>query len=287
MEKHKKIGLVVEGGGMKCAYNAGILDAFLDHKITFDYCIGVSGGSGNVASYIAGQRGRNLRFFTDHIHSPKYFGLKSLLRTGNLFGLDYIYSELTNSTGEDPLDFAAIMKNPTEYEVVATNALTGEAKYFGKEDMKQDDYKPIMASSAIPAACRPVEIDGIPYYDGGIADAIPVRHALEKGCDRLVVILSKRRDYVRKPQGMRFLYSTICRKYPKIIEAIDQRHITYTKNQKEVFDLEKEGKAFVFAPSEPIKVGTYSMDEEIERKLYDLGMKDFADQQDALQQFMS
>ena len=128
MEKHKKIGLVVEGGGMKCAYNAGILDAFLDHKITFDYCIGVSGGSGNVASYIAGQRGRNLRFFTDHIHSPKYFGLKSLLRTGNLFGLDYIYSELTNSTGEDPLDFAAIMKNPTEYEVVATNALTGEAE---------------------------------------------------------------------------------------------------------------------------------------------------------------
>ena len=72
MEKQKKIGLVVEGGGMKCAYNAGILDAFLDHKITFDYCIGVSGGSGNVASYIAGQRGRNLRFFTDHIHSPKF-----------------------------------------------------------------------------------------------------------------------------------------------------------------------------------------------------------------------
>ena len=101
--------------------------------------------------------------------------------------------------------------------------------------MKQDDYKPIMAPSAIPAACRPVEIDGIPYYGGGIADAIPVRHALEKGCDRMVVILSKRRDYVRKPQGMRFLYSTICRKYPKIIEAIDQRHITYTKNQKEVY----------------------------------------------------
>ena len=177
-------------------------------------------------------------------------------------GLEYIYAELTNSTGEDPLDFAAIMKNPAEYEVVATNALTGEAEYFGKEDMKQDDYRPIMASSAIPAA-------------------------LEQGCDRLVVILSKRRDYVRKPQGMRFLYSRLCRKYPKIIEAIDQRHITYVKNQKEVFDLEKEGKAFVFAPSEPIKVGTYSMDEETERKLYDLGMRDFADQQEALKKFMS
>ena len=286
MEQKKKIGLVVEGGGMKCAYNAGILDAFLDYGITFDYCIGVSGGSGNAASYAAGQRGRNLRFFTDHIHSPKYFGLKSLLRTGNLFGLEYIYAELTNSTGEDPLDFAAIIKNPIKYEVVATNALTGEAVYFGKEDMQQDDYRPIMASSAIPAACRPVEINGIPYYDGGIADAIPVRHALEQGCERLVVILSKQRDYVRKPQGMRILYSSLCRKYPKIIEAIDNRHITYAKNQKEVFDLEKEGKAFVFAPSEAIKVGTYSMNEETERKLYDLGMKDFAERKEELGHFL-
>ena len=285
MEKKEKIGLVVEGGGMKCAYNAGILDVFLDHQITFDYCIGVSGGAGNVASFMAGQRGRNIRFFTEHIHSPQYFGVKSLLKIGNLFGLQYIYGELTNSTGKDPLDFPAIMKNPAGYEVAATNAVTGEAEYFGKEDMKQDDYRPIMASSAIPAACRPVEINGVPYYDGGISDAIPVRRALEKGCDRIVVILSKQRDYVRNPQGMRFLYSTLCRKYPKIIEDIDRRHITYRENLQEVFDLEKEGKAFVFAPSEHVKVGTYSMDEKTERILYDLGVKDFSDQEEALKRF--
>ena len=286
MEKKEKIGLVVEGGGMKCAYNAGILDVFLDHQITFDYCIGVSGGAGNVASFVAGQRGRNIRFFTEHIHSPQYFGVKSLLKTGNLFGLQYIYGDLTNSTGKDPLDFPAIMRNPAEYEVAATNAVTGEAEYFGKEDMKQDDYRPIMASSAIPAACLPVEINGVSYYDGGISDAIPVRRALEKGCDRIVVILSKQRDYVRKPQGMRFLYSTLCRKYPKIIEDIDRRHITYRENLQEVFDLEKEGKAFVFAPSEHVKVGTYSMDEKTERILYDLGMKDFAEQQEELKDFL-
>ena len=286
MEKKEKIGLVVEGGGMKCAYNAGILDVFLDHQITFDYCIGVSGGAGNVASFVAGQRGRNIRFFTEHIHSPQYFGVKSLLKTGNLFGLQYIYGDLTNSTGNDPLDFLAIMKNPAEYEVVATNAVTGKAEYFGKEDMKQDDYRPIMASSSIPAACRPVEINGVPYYDGGISDAIPVRRALEKGCDRIVVILSKQRDYVRKPQGMRFLYSTLCRKYPKIIEDIDRRHITYRENLQEVVDLEKEGKAFVFAPSEHVKVGTYSMDEKTERILYDLGVKDFSDQEEALKRFI-
>ena len=285
MEHTEQYGLVVEGGGMKCAYNAGILDAFLDAGISFDYCIGVSAGSGNLVSYLAGQRGRNLRFFTEYLHDPEYFGWKSLRKTGDLFGLQYIYGDLTNTTGKDPLDFPAIMKNPAEYEVAATNAVTGEAEYFGKEDMKQDDYRPIMASSAIPAACRPVVINGVPYYDGGISDAIPVRRALEKGCDRIVVILSKQRDYVRKPQGMRFLYSTLCRKYPKIIEDIDRRHITYRENLQEVFDLEKKGKAFVFAPSEHVKVGTYSMDEKTERILYDLGVKDFSDQEEALKRF--
>lgn len=282
-----KIGLVVEGGGMKCAYNAAILDAFLDHNITFAYCIGASGGSGNLASYLAGQRGRNLRFFTEHIHSPSYFGLRSFLKTGDLFGLQYIYGTLTNSIGKDPLDFPALKNNPAEYEVVVTNALTGKAEYFGKEAMAQDDYRLVMASSAIPAACRPVELNDIPYFDGGLSDAIPVSRALEKGCDRLVVILSKMRDYVRKPQGMRLFYTMRCHRYPKIISLIDHRHTAYNQNLQEVFALEREGKAFVFAPSHPIHAGTYSMNEQAERDLYALGMEDFNKQKDALAAFMT
>ncbi len=287
MTHKKKTGLVVEGGGMKCAYNAGILDAFLDEGITFDYCIGVSGGSGNLASYLAGQKGRNLRFFTEHIHDKEYFGLKSLLKTGNLFGLSYIYGTLTNSGGRDPLDFPALMKNPAEYQVVVTNASTGKPEYYGREMMSQDDYRLIMASSAIPAACRPVEINGTLYYDGGISDAIPVQHALTEGCVRLVVILSKNRDYVRTPQGMRFLYSRLCRRYPRIVEAIDHRHLTYNEIIRQVFELEKEGTAFVFAPSEAIHTGTYSMDEKAELALYELGIKDFQARREELTRFLA
>ena len=283
----KKIGLVVEGGGMKCAYNAGILDAFLDEGITFDYCIGVSGGSGNLASYLAGQRGRNLRFFTEHIHSQNYFGLRSLLKTGDLFGLKYIYGELTRKEGEDPLDFPALMNNPAEYEIVVTNALTGLPEYYGREMMAQDDYRLIMASSAIPVACHPVELNGVPYFDGGLTDAIPVRRALEQGCDKLVVILSKDRDYVRKPQGMRRLYRRACRSYPNIVDAIDRRHVVYNENWKDVFSLERDGTAFVFAASEPIRVGTYSMKEDAERNLYDLGLRDFAAWKTDLLEFLS
>lgn len=283
----KKIGLVVEGGGMKCAYNAGILDAFLEEGIGFDYCIGVSGGSGNLASYLAGQKGRNLRFFTEHIHSPDYFGLKSLLKTGELFGLNYIYNELTCKTGKDPLDFPALMSNPAEYEVVVTNARTGAPEYYGREMMRQDDYRLIMASSAIPVACHPVELKGVPYFDGGLTDSIPVRRALVQGCEKLVVILSKNRGYVRKPQGMRSVYRWACRQYPNIVKAIDRRHLAYNKNLQEVFSLEKKGVAFVFAASEPIHVGTYSMNEAEERKLYDLGLRDYSAQKDALRRFLA
>ncbi|HIZ08741.1 MAG TPA: patatin family protein [Candidatus Eubacterium avistercoris] len=286
MENPEKIGLVVEGGGMKCAYNAGILDAFIDYGISFDYCIGVSGGAGNAASFVAGQRGRNLRFYTEHIHSPRFFGLRSLLRSGDLFGLKYIYGELTNSTGKDPLDYPAMMESATQYQLAVTNAATGQPEYFGKEDMKQDDYRLIMASCAIPVACHPVEINGQFYFDGGLVDAVPVRHALEEGCSRLVVLLTKSRGYVKAPQNMRWLYSRLRRKYPKIVSAIDQRHVTYNENLKKVYELEREGKAFVFAPSQSVKAGTYSMKEEQERALYELGMEDFKARYENLKKFL-
>lgn len=279
-------GLVVEGGGMKCAYNAGILDAFLEHHINFTYCIGASAGAGNLATYLAGQKGRNLRFFTEHIHAPQYFGLRSLLKTGDLFGLQYIYGTLTRSDGKDPLDYQAILHNPTCYEVVVTNAITGQAEYFGKEMLHQDDYRLLMASSAIPAVCRPVMLQGVPYYDGGLSDAIPVGRAMQQGCDRLVVILSKPRSYRRKPQKYRFLYSHFCHRYPNVVQAIDHRHEAYNQNLQEVFALEKEGKALVFAPSSAIPMSTYSMQESSARALYALGLQDFAGVQQKLADFL-
>lgn len=281
-----RTGLVVEGGGMKCAYNAGILDAFLENGITFDYCIGASAGAGNLASYLAGQKGRNLRFFTEHIHSPQYFGLGSLLKTGNLFGLQYIYGTLIRADGKDPLDYDAIRRNRTKYEVVVTNAKTGQAEYYGKEMLRQDDYRLLMASSAIPAVCQPVVLGGKPYYDGGLSDAIPVERALSQGCDRLVVILSKNREYLRKPQKFRFLYSRLCKSYPKVIEAIDHRHETYNQNLQKVFALEKAGKAFVFAPASTIHMSTYSMKEKSARELYAMGIHDFESERQNMQSFL-
>ena len=134
---------------------------------------------------------------------------------------------------------------------MVTNALTGLPEYYGREMMAQDDYRLIMASSAIPVACHPVKLNGVPYFDGGLTDAIPVRRALEQGCDKLVVILSKNRDYVRKPQGMRRLYRRACRSYPNIVDAIDRRHVVYNDNLKDVFSLEREGLPLSLQPVSP------------------------------------
>ena len=130
------------------------LDAFLDDNITFDYCMGVSAGAANTASYLAGQRGRNLRFYIEHVKDPRYISIKNLIKTGSLFGLQYIYGTLTNSTGNDPLDYDALMANPSEFHFPATNAATGKAEYFSKEDLGRDDYRGIMATCALPGFCK-------------------------------------------------------------------------------------------------------------------------------------
>lgn len=282
----KKIGLVIEGGGMKCAYNAGILDRFLDDHIQFPYVIGVSAGCANGASYLAGQRGRNLRFYTEHTKEKGYFGLGSFLKTGDLFGLDYIYSDCTNHDGNDPLDFPAMSKNPAEYCAVATNALTGEPHYFYKKELSQDHYEIIKASCALPAACRPRVIDGVPYYDGGVSDSLPLDHALSDGCDKVVVLTTKPRDYVKQPEKFRLFYSIRCRKYPKIVKLLNERHINYRKSMERMFELEKEGKAFLFQPSEHLEMGTFAMDLKAEQDLYDLAFRDYDTLHDSLLQFM-
>lgn len=125
---------------------------------------------------------------------------------GDLFGLEYIYGTLTNSDGKDPIDYSAIQKNPAQFELVATKAVSGQPVYLDKSIMKQDDYRAIMASSAIPAACHPIKINGQAYYDGGVSDALPCKRALEQGCDKLVVITSKPRDFQKNLKHIKTLY---------------------------------------------------------------------------------
>lgn len=270
-----KTGIVVEGGGMKCVYSAGVLDALMDDGIEFDYAIGVSAGAGNLASFAARQRGRNNRYFFIHSHDPHYLSIQNYLHDGNAFNLKWIYGSASCTGGIDPLDWAAMSANPMEFVIVATDAETGQAVYFTKEEMAENDYRVLAASCAIPVACQPVEIGGRKFYDGGVADPLPVGRALEDGCDRLLVIPAHPRGFVKPPEPKRLLYSRTLRLYPNVIESIDLRHLRHKASMALAEKLEREGRAMILAPSRDVDFGTFSKDTDEMEKFYRLGFRDY------------
>lgn len=268
------IGVIDVGGGLRGSYGAGVLDWCLSHDISFDYGIGISAGSANVASYFAGQRGRNYKFYTDYFTRWQYMGFRSLLETGDYVGLDYIYSTLSDENGEYPLDWNAILHSGKRYITVATNALTGEPHYFEKESMSQDHYDAIKASCCVPVVDHPYVIDGVPYFDGGISDPVPVRKAFADGCDKVVLILTRPRDFRRIPKNDAVFAKLLHRKYPKAAEDMATRSQVYNDCCDQAETLEKEGKVLIVAPDSIGHMKTLTKDREAIARLYAKGYVD-------------
>lgn len=256
-------------------YTAGVLDEMLRDGLRFDYSIGVSAGATNLVTYVAGQLKRNFRFYYDHIRDPRFMGIRSLAETGDYFGLEYIYATMTNEGGGDPLDYDALMRDPMEYVLGATDMLSGREKYFTKNDLVRNNYLHLMATSCIPVLCRPVIIDGRPYCDGGVADSIPAQKALDDGCDRLVIVLMRPAGFVKQPEKHRRIYSRRLRNYPETVKALDRRHIMYMEELKLCEKLRDEGRAVLIRPKEALPVTTTTHDPEKILPLYDMGIADY------------
>ena len=172
-----KIGVIDVGGGLRGIYAAGVFDWCMENDVQFDYGIGISAGSANLASYISGQHGRNYSVYEESSMRKQYMGAGNMQHGGSLLNPQYIYGTLSNAGGENPLNFAKMNANPAEWYMIATNATTGKPKYFTRSDLHQDDYRVLMASCCIPVACKPIVIDGVPYYDGALGDTIPLDKA--------------------------------------------------------------------------------------------------------------
>lgn len=257
---------------MRGAFTAGIYDYFLDQKVQpFDYLLGVSAGSANLVTYMAAQRGRNLRFYADYAFRPQYMSVKNFLRTGSYLDLDYVYGVLSGPGGEDPVDVAAMTANPVRYEAVVTDAATGEPVYYDKAELSQGDFSVVKASCAVPGACRPYPVHGRPGFDGGVADPIPYKHALEQGCGRLVVLLTRPADYVRPPLEHQRAMGRVMRKWPNAYAALKRRYVRYNRDLEAVKELEKEGKALLVAPSDIEGMSTLTRNKAAIERLYRMG----------------
>lgn len=266
------LGVIDVGGGLRGAYTAGIYDYLNDQGVQpFDYCIGVSAGSGNLVSYLALQRGRNLRFYLDYAFREEYMSLKNYVRTGSYIDLNYPYDVLSGPQGEDPVDLAAFNASAARYELVVTDARTGAPVYYGKSQLSGGCFDAVKASCCVPGVCRPYPVDGKPGFDGGVADPVPYRRALDQGCDRVVVLLTRPADFVRPPLARRRMMESALRKWPAAFAALERRHARYNQAVAEVKELERRGKALLVAPADIQGMRTLKKDRLAIKRLYQMG----------------
>ena len=271
-----KIGIVDVGGGLRGIYAAGALDRCMDDGLHFDLGIGVSAGSANIASFIAGQRGRNFVFYTDYSFRKEYMSVRNFLRKKSLIDLEYIYGTLSMPGGENPFDYAAFQENPMDFRAVATEAKTGAVKYFEKSDVRPDDMRIFMASSAIPFVCHPYEVDAVAYFDGALGDAVPVEKALSLGCDRVVLLLTKPKLFLRSSEKDDRIAARIQSTYPAAAERLRRRARLYNSGVARAMEYENDGKVLIVAPDDTCGVDTLTRDKEALCRLYEKGYADAA-----------
>lgn len=280
-----KTGLVMEGGALRTIFSCGVCDAFLDAKLPLpDYFVGVSAGIAYGTSYLSRQNRRNLKMLTTYAADPRYMGWRNMANPKNrsYFGLKFAYDTIPNELV--PFDYEAFQAYEGTVEAVVTNLATGQAEYLPVP--RNERYnKTILASTAIPLMFPVVELEGGKYLDGGCADAIPFQHALDAGCDRLVVILTRERDYRKEPDGsMRAIEQTF-RKYPAFVETMRTRAERYNESRAQLFRLEQEGKVLVIAPEDTLGCSRTEKDSEILRALWQQGYFSGRRQAEAIRAF--
>lgn len=265
-----KTGLVLEGGGVRGIYTAGVLDVFMDHGLTFDGVIGVSAGAVHGCSYLSGQKGRSLRYYRKYCADPRFMSVQSWLKTGDVVGVDFCYHELPEKL--DPYDYAAFTKNQVPFYAVCTNVETGQPEYLQITDMLTQIDK-LRASASLPCFSRLVEIDGKKYLDGGCSDSIPVEAFRNMGYERNVVVLTRDSSYRKKPEYRGFS-KLFYRKYPAFAETLENRHLGYNQTIDRLAELESKGEIFVIRPSVPLEIGRLEKDPEKVQSVYDIGKAD-------------
>ncbi|MDE7271473.1 MAG: patatin family protein [Lachnospiraceae bacterium] len=266
-------GLVLEGGGMKGMYTAGVLEYFMEKELYFKNCYGVSAGACHLCSYISKQRKRAYRVALDYLNDKNYCSMYSLVTTGDLFNADMCYNTIPNKL--DPYDYKAAAKYEGNAYAVVTNIRTGEAEYMPLREMHRDTIA-VRASASLPLVSRNVKIGNEYYLDGGIADAIPIRKAIADGNAKSVVILTKEVGYVRKQASpaMRNMVKLRYAKYPKVYGLVSDRYARYNETLQFLEEEMKAGRAFVIRPQRPNDIGRVEKDRKKLEALYQLGYND-------------
>ena len=264
-----KVGLVLEGGGMRALFTAGVLDALLDIKeLDIDGIVGVSAGALFGVNYVSGQKERAIRYNIKYARDKRYMGFYSWITTGNAVNEEFAFYEIPFKL--DVFDQEKFKQSKIDFYVVMTNVESGKPEYVLIKDVfKQMEY--LRATSALPFASKIIEINGKKYLDGGISDSIPIDYCEGLGYDKIILVLTRPKN-THKEDKLNFLYKLVYRKYPNLVERLINMGKDYEVVLKKIKDLENENKIFVIRPPEVLKIGRLEKNEDKIQNVYDIGL---------------
>lgn len=278
-----KIGLVLEGGGMRGLYTAGVIDVMLDHGFEPDVVCGTSAGVTFGVNLLSRQRGRVLRYNKRFVGDRRYISFHSWLTTGNMINKDFAYGLLPKEL--DPFDDETFMASKAAFYATITNMQTGQAEYVQLHST-WDQMDVIRASASLPIISRPVEWQGQKYLDGGLADNIPLDKCLELGCDKVIIVLTRPLGYVRK-ESLTSVTRLCYPRYKNLHRTVEMRNDNYNRRIDQILQLEREGKVFVLRPSEEITISRLEKDPARLEQVYKLGLNDATGQWQALEEYLA
>jgi predicted patatin/cPLA2 family phospholipase len=276
--KKKKAGLILEGGASRGVFTAGVLDYLMKQEIMFPYVVGVSAGANNAVAYASNQAGRSFACFAPVKKEDQYKNsLHKALKQRSIYDMDKLFKTFPQETF--PYDWDAYKEIGMDCEIVVTNVLTGEAEYMKETESAERLCNLCRASSSLPVAAPIVTIDDVPYLDGGLADSIPLKHSLETGHKKNVLVLTRPYGYRKKfPSQSARIYIAFYKEYPNVVKSIYYRAYYYNKTLEVVERLEREGKIFVIRPTLPAPGRTEMNHEKLEvfyRHGYDTMVMEF------------
>ena len=284
VNKKEKTGLVLEGGGLRGIFTAGVLDFFLEKNIEFDGCIGVSAGSCHACSYLSKQYKRAFNVSVDYLDDKRYCSMHSLITTGDLFGVDFVYGEIPNKL--NPIDNEAFMKSRTRFQAVITNCRTGEAEYPDVKDFRTDTVY-IRASSSLPFLSKMVKINGELYLDGGVSDSIPIKKSIENGNTKNIIIMTRDKKYRKKQSKLGKISAIRYKKYPKFVELMNTRFSRYNEILEYIYELERQEKVFIIQPETPLNLGRIEKNREKLTNVYNIGYKEAEKRYSAMMEYLA
>lgn len=280
-----KKGLILEGGAMRGMFTCGVIDVMMENNITFDGLSGISAGAIFGCNFKSKQIGRGVRYNKKWGRDKRYFGFWSLIKTGDLYGYDFCYHKIIDEL--DPIDKETYKNNPMDFFIGATDIEEGVIRYFNSKEVDAETVEWIRASASMPLVSNIVKVSGYKLLDGGMVDPIPYSIMIKNNYEKNIIVLTQPREFTKKKASIIPLLKIKYHKYPKLVEAMANRHILYNKQLDEIRQMEKEGKVYVVAPYESLNIKrTENNPVELER-VYQIGRKVANEKLDAIQDYLS